>query len=146
MGEMHVAKGRVTIGGLPVFEITDEQTEHPGLPISLDWAHRDNMASMAHLVVFDRDDLSETPLPIFNAAPDPLVEHEVPYTVEAGWEDDDMLIVFEGILLAVETSILNSVTTLVGIHDSYPMRKKAKVRHKTNMSVADLMRLLGSEH
>lgn len=142
---MLVAKGLVIIGGRR-FEITDEKGEHPGLPISASAAHRDTKSSSAELVVWDVDNVTGEPFPIFNSMPDPMIEHNVPYDMWLGWEGEALVKVFEGILLAKEVNTQTTETTLIGVHDSYRMKKRGKVRARTHITIADLLRQLGLEY
>ncbi len=141
-----VAVARVIVAGY-VFNFTDQDAgARPGAPISISVNHGDQLSSMAHLVVWDKDVVADAPLPIYNSIPNPLISHNEPYDVWMGWEGHTLYKVFEGILQAKEASLHPSVTTLIGVHDSFRMKKEGKKRARTNITMDQLLRQLAAEY
>jgi hypothetical protein len=137
------AKFRVTVGGR-VYE-NGSKPDAPGQPINLTITHSDQEASRLELLVFDNVTMGDVPFPEFNSIPNPRLVENVPIEAWAGWEDEEMIKVFEGILLKKDMHFLGSQTRFVGVHKSFKLRKRAKVQAMKNISLKEMIIKVAAE-
>jgi hypothetical protein len=137
MGDRLAVKFRVTIGGR-VYQNGDEPTA-PGQPISLMISHRDQEASQLELLVFDNVTMGDVPFPEYNSIPNPRTNENIPIEAWAGWEDEELVKIFEGILLRKSANMLLSQTRFVGSHESFRLRKRGKVHVLKNLTAKEMI-------
>lgn len=137
MADRLAAKFRVTVGGR-LYE-NGAKPDAPGQPISLTITHRDQEASQLELLVFDNVTMGDVPFPEYNSVPNPRLVENVPVEAWAGWEDEELVKVFEGILLKKSASFLLSQTRFVGTHESFKLRKRGKVHVLKNITAKEMI-------
>src|SRR6185503_10958388 len=87
----------VTIGGRTYRN--GAEPDEPGQPTLLEIEHRDNEASRLQLSV--KDFLySDVPFVEFNSIPNPRCNPGIKVEAWAGWEEESLVKVFEGLLVA----------------------------------------------
>ena len=135
--EKLVAYARVIVGRFE-FDITNEEDNKVGAPVSLSVTHTDQLASSLKLTVWDVNNRSDDPYPIFNALPDPILEHKVPVRAWMWWEKETPVLVFDGLLRAIEVRTQLTYTTIHAAHDNFLMRKRGKIAFHTNITIRQL--------
>lgn len=116
----------------------------PGQPTLLEIEHRDNEATRLQLTV--KDFLySDAPFVEFNEIPNPKCNPEIKVEAWAGWEEESLVKVFEGLLAAKRPKSQLSETSFLAIHDAFKLRKRARVKTFTGMTVADLLKKLAAQ-
>lgn len=116
----------------------------PGQPTLLEVEHVDNEASRLRLTV--KDFLySDTPFVEYNSIPNPRCNPEIKVEAWAGWEDESLIKVFEGLLVAKKLKYQLSETSFVAAHESFKMRKRERVKTFTGMTIADLWKKLAAQ-
>ncbi|MBI3654078.1 MAG: hypothetical protein HY231_23860 [Acidobacteria bacterium] len=137
MSDRLACKFRVTIGGR-VYE-NGAESAAPGQPISLNITHRDQEASQLELLVFDNVTMGDVPFPEYNSIPNPRINENIPIEAWAGWDEEELVKVFEGILLKKSANMLQSQTRFVGTHESFKLRKRGKVHVLKNLTAREMI-------
>jgi hypothetical protein len=143
MGDRLVGFCRVTIDGFPYENGPDPSA--PGQPISCVIEHTDQDASRLELTVWDA--ATDKPYPEFNRFPSPRIAQNIRVICHAGWEDEEIVKMFEGVLvIATMDMVIPSTTTFIAYHNSYKLRKKAKSDTFHRMSVTKMLIRKAAEH
>jgi hypothetical protein len=83
--------------------------------------------------------MGDTAFPEYNSVPNPRLVETIPVEAWAGWEDEELVKVFEGILLRKQASFLLSQTRFFASHESFKLRKRAKVHVLKNLTAREMI-------
>lgn len=133
----------VTINGVR-FENGADPTES-NQPMLLEIEHKDQEASRLTLTVKDFDLDKDTVFQKYSSIPNPRCNPNIPVQAWAGWEDEQLVKVFEGLLVAKEGSYPQTQTRFVALHEAFKLRRKGKVDALHNITVADMLRKKAKE-
>jgi hypothetical protein len=134
---------RVTVAGR-IYQNGADPSE-PGQPISLTIEHRDQEASRLTLVVKDFDLDSDAPFRELNSVPNPRLVEAIPVLAWIGWDEENPVKAFEGVLAASKMNYQASATEFVALHEAIMLRKRGKVDTLKNMTLADMLRKKAAE-
>jgi hypothetical protein len=143
MADKLAVRIRVTIGGRLYENGADPAS--PGHVISIEIEHRDQEASRLTLRVKDFDLDSDVPFREFNSIPNPRVNLSIPVVAYLGWDGEELVKVFEGLLVAKDMQYQLSQTCFVAIHEAFKLRVKGKVDALKELTIKQFLIKKGAE-